>query len=130
MEMLKGILGTGSGFMTPTYENDLSAEGREPDYTGDHFGWDDARAIDHWNTQCIPAYVSAFKEITVSGPSKYQFLTYNCATMVFNVIRAARALDGEIILNAWLALKPVLSPPDVMRTSQYFAGHKDALIAL
>jgi hypothetical protein len=45
MEMFKGILGGGSGFRTSTFEEDVASERREPDYTGDHFGWDDDKAI-------------------------------------------------------------------------------------
>jgi hypothetical protein len=131
MEMLKGIFGTGSGFMTPGYKDDVSSEGKEPDYVGDHFGWNDAKAIQYWITQCMPEYARAVTEINRAGsPARYQFLTSNCSTMVINILRASGAFDGEVILNMWLSIKDTiaLSPPDVMRISQYFAGHKSALI--
>ena len=37
------VTGSGVAFTTPTYESDVSSEGKEPDYVGDHFGWDDIK---------------------------------------------------------------------------------------
>lgn len=131
MEILKGIIGSGSGFRTPAYPDDVSAEGKDPDYVGDHFGWDNAKAIAYWTSQCLPSYALALAEIVRAGsPAHYQFLTCNCATMVINILRASGALDGQVVLNAWLSLKDslALSPPDIKRVSQYFAGHPEALV--
>ena len=116
---LKASFGSGVAFATPTYESDVHSERKEPDYVGDHFGWDDIKAIQYWNTQCVPSYAH-----------RYNFVTCNCASMVVNILRASGALDGEVVLNTWLGLKDTfaISPPDITRVSQYFAGHKAALI--
>jgi hypothetical protein len=118
MESIVG-LAVGTAFITPTYQNDVTWEGKEPDYVGDHFGWDDIKAIQFWNTQCVPSYAH-----------RYNFVTCNCASMVVKILRASGALDGEVALNTWLGIKDTyaISPPDIMRVSQYFAGHKAALI--
>jgi hypothetical protein len=130
MEILKGIFGSGSRFSTPSFKDDVESEGKPPDYVGDHFGWHEQQALSYWMSQ-LPSYAAAGAEIVRAGSaSKYQFLTCNCATMVIQIIRAAGALDNEIVLNGWLGLKSTfaLSPPDIMRVSQYFAGHKEALL--
>jgi hypothetical protein len=130
MEILKGILGSGSGFRTPTFEEDVESEGRQPDYIGDHFGWDNDRAISFWQSQ-LPTYDSAYNEIkSVGSAAKYQFFTYNCADSVVRVLQAAGSLDNEFLLNSWISLKRTfaLTPPDITRISQYFNGNKSALL--
>ena len=131
MEFLKGVFASGSSFRTPTYVDDQASEGHDPDYVGDHFGWDDGKAIAYWNS-LQPTYVAAAGEIVRAGSAaRYQFFASNCATVVIDIIRAAGALDGQFVLNTWLSVKNTfaLSPPDVMRVSQYFAGHPEALIS-
>ena len=79
----------------------------------------------------MPTYARAVTEINRAGSAAcYQFFTSNCSTMVINILRASGALNGEVILNTWLSIKDTIafSPPDIMRVSQYFAGHKSALI--
>ncbi len=66
MEILKGLVGTGSSFGTPSYADDRQSEGKEPDYIEDHFGWDDGKAIAYWNSQ-LPTYVAALGEIVRAG---------------------------------------------------------------
>jgi len=98
--------------------HDVSSEGKEPDYVGDHFGWDDIKP-------CNFGIPSVYHRIVIAT-----FFTCNCASMVVKILRASGALDGEIILNTWLGTKDTvaLCPSDLMRVSQYFAGHKAALI--
>jgi hypothetical protein len=130
MEMYKGIFGSGSLISTPSLKDDIDSERKVPDYIGDHFGWDDQIAIRYWTSQ-LPTYAAAGAEIIRAGSaSKYQFFTCNCATMITQILRAAGAFENDLVLNAWLGVKSTFafSPPDITRISQYFAGHKEALL--
>jgi len=64
---------------------------------------------------------------TQSGET-WKFFTCNCSNMVLNVIGAAGALKGEIVLNVWLGTRMPLKPQDIMAISRYLKGNKSVLI--
>jgi hypothetical protein len=57
-----------------------------------------------------------------------EVLYVHCSNMVLNVIGAAGALKGEIVLNVWLGTRMPLKPQDIMAISRYLKGNKSVLI--
>ena len=44
----------GTTVRLPAYNDDVKSEGKEPEYIGDLYGWDDQKAIDYWTTNAVP----------------------------------------------------------------------------
>lgn len=128
LKMLKLVFAGGPG-QAPTYQNDVQMEGKEPDWTGDYFGWDrDNEAVELWKK----IYVSDLQKGLAAARSgidaaNYSFVANNCCDVVDKLLEKTGAYDSKVALNLWRSLKLKLAPKDIATIGCYLAGQTSIL---
>lgn len=123
MKMYKEIFGFGGPGQAPSYQDDVKMEGKNPDWTGEYFGWErDSEAVEHWKTVYFSDFQRGLASRGKDGGAKYQFITNNCCLVVDKMLEKSGAYDWEVKLNLWRGMKGTLAPKDIATIGAYLGG--------
>jgi hypothetical protein len=112
----------------PTYQDDKSSEGGEPDWYGEYFGWDgDDDAIDYWRKIYFLDLQKGISAMRGNIDAKYSFVSNNCCDVVDKILEVAGAYDGKFMLNLWRGVKIRLAPKDIATIGCYLGGQTDII---